>query len=269
VRDVSIEQQPEPMPAPANALLPGRKLKEPDSTFARDLGIIIRNGVRPQVAAAYLGVGTKQWKLWRARSGGVYDELRAAIRAATAHVEVKLMADLAQRSPGAALKGLRRVRDDDEPEPSRRYDRSGVNTIKRALPHLLDRVNDPTITDLTPVEAVAREWKENVVRDCGGVAALTTTRMALITSAVGSLIMLSTIDRYIFDLAATEGLTSRKHRKAWPVVETRARLAESFARQLQMIGLDRVTAPAQDLNSYIAAKYGQNGDVAETPEKET
>src|SRR5437773_1546418 len=83
-----------------------------------------------------------------------------------------------------------------------------VNTLKRALPHLLDRVNDPAITDLSPVESAARDWKENVVRDCGGLTTLTTARLALIASATGSWIILNTIDRYILDLAATEGLTS-------------------------------------------------------------
>src|SRR5439155_17529281 len=120
----------------------------------------------------------------------------------------------------------------------------------------------PAITDLTPVESAAREWKENVISDCGGTNAITTTRMALITACTGSWIILNTIDRYILDLAATEGLTSRKHRKAWPVVETRARLAESFARQLALIGLEKQSAPPMDLNRYIAERYGSNGDVA-------
>ena len=269
VRDVSIEQQPEPMPGPAVSLLPGRRLEAPDARFVADLCTAIRAGARPQVAAAWLGVGKKQWKLWRSRSGGVYDELRDGIRAAVAHLEVRLQADLAKRSPGAALKGLRRVRDDDEPEPSRRYDQSGVNTIKRALPDLLRRIDDPAITDLTPVESAAREWKENVVRDLGGSTTITATKLALVISATGSWIMLSTIDRYILDLAATQGLVSRKHRKAWPVVETRARLAESFARQLQMIGLEKQSAPPMDLNRYIAERYGSNGDVAAPePQKE-
>jgi hypothetical protein len=119
---------------------------------------------------------------------------------------------------------------------------------------LLQRIGDDGVADadLSPVEQGAREWRESVITDLGGRSAITTAKLALITTATGSWIILSAIDHYILSLAATEGLTSRKHRKAWPIVETRARLAESFSRQLALIGLDKQTPPMQSIEDYLA-----------------
>ena len=253
------------LPPPAPSLLPRKGLREPDEKFIADLAQVIRAGARPMTGALWLGVSRPTWRKWRQRSGEPYDALHAAIREATAHLEVKLQAELAKRSPGAALRGLRSIRDQDDDardEPSRRYDKSGVNSLQRAMPHLLERISDDAITDLTPVEQAAREWKEGVIADCGGRQALTHAKLALISSATGSWIILSTIDQYVFALAQTQGLTSKKHRRVWPVVEQRARIAESFSRQLQMIGLERRSVP-QTLDEVIAsakAAQTQNGD---------
>jgi len=168
------------------------------------------------VGAQWLGVSRKTWKLWRQHTGGPYDELRDAVRIATAHLEVKLMSELAKKSLGAALKGLRRVRDDDPEPESRPYHQHGLHTIKRAPPFLVERVNDATIpdVDLSPVEHAARQWRENVISDLGGRDAMTTTKLALLNASVGTWIVLSSVDAYLFQMAAADGLVSRKHRRA-------------------------------------------------------
>src|SRR3989442_10553304 len=77
----------------------------------------IRAGARPVAAARWLGVRKNTWKNWRLRQGEPYDTLRERMRGAVAHLEVKLLADLAKKSPGAALKQLRRP--DDSPDRAR------------------------------------------------------------------------------------------------------------------------------------------------------
>jgi hypothetical protein len=266
---VEHEQQhesasPVEMPAPAVSLLPGRKITEPDKQFVTDIAKCVRSGVRPLVAAQWLGVGRKQWKLWRQRTGGLYDELRDAVRSATAHLEVKLMADLAKKSPGAALKGLRRIAD-DEPEPeSRPYHQHGLHTVKRALPFLLERVNDTAIpdADLSPVEHAARQWRESVISDLGGRDAITTIKLALLDACVGSWIVLSSVDAYLFEMAAADGLVSRKYRKLHAVVEQRARLADSLTKQLLALGLERAAPKLASLDEYVRERYGDgNADA--------
>jgi len=84
-----------------------RAPSEPDAKFIADLTIAIRAGARPSVAARWLGVKKNTWKNWRLRQGEPYDTLRASVRHAVAHLEVNLMANLAKKSPGVALKELR------------------------------------------------------------------------------------------------------------------------------------------------------------------
>jgi len=256
-------EQPEQLPPPAVSLSPERKLSEPDAQFVKDIATCIGAGTRPLTAALWLGATRRQWRAWKHRRGELYDSLRHAVRAATAHLEMRLQADLAKRSPAQALRGLRPIRDDDPEQPaSRSYHASGLYALKRQLPHVLTRIADDTIApdDLSPLEATARQWRDDVIRDLGGVAAITTTKMALLNAATGSMIIQSSIDSYLFALAGTDGLASRKHRRLFPVVEQRMRIADSLTRQLQALGLDRAKTNATDLQQYIAEKYGGNAD---------
>jgi hypothetical protein len=258
---------PVPNVEPATITLPvaTRRLTEPDAKFIDDLCIAIRAGARAQTASAWLGCSKTQWKRWKERTGGMYDELRTRVAQARAHVEVRLQSELAKRSPGAALRELKRTRaerDDEPDDEARRYDRSGYMTISRAVPHLLKRISDDEVTDLTPVESAAKEFREGVIADCGGRAALTHTKLALISSATGSWIILNTLDRFVLDLAQTQGLTSRRHKRVWPVVEARGRLAEGFARTLALIGLEK-RAPERSLSEIIEqekTRTNGNGD---------
>jgi hypothetical protein len=250
--------------------MPGRKLRaEPDAQFIRDIASCIRAGSRPLTAARWLGCSRKQWKRWRERRGGVFDELHEAVQGALLHLEMKLRADLAKRSPAQALKGLRPLRDDNpEPEP-RVYHQSGVHTLKKNLPHVLDRIRDETVSagDLSQLEAAARQWREDVISDLGGRDAMTTTKLALVNATLGSWLLLSTIDGYLFELAGKTGVVNRRTRSVYAVVEQRARIADSLLRQLVALGLDRVSPPTMSLDQYVARRYGQNGDVPDhTPE---
>jgi hypothetical protein len=235
-----VEQHDTP-PAPAVSLLPGRKLTEPDDQFIRDIATAIRAGARPLTAAQWLGVSRKQWRTWKQRTGEPYDTLRAQVRTALAHLETKLQADLAKRSPGAALRGLRRIRDEEPDDAPREYHQSGVHGLRKQLPHMLTRISADTLApdDLSPLEATARQWRESVITDLGGHDVLTTTKLALINAALGSWLLLSTVDSYLMELASTTGVVNRKHRAAFAIVEQRARLADSFVRQLQALGLEK------------------------------
>jgi hypothetical protein len=175
-------------------------------------------------------------------------------------VQVRLQADLAKRSPGAALKEMQRHHDPDEDrDPSRTYERTGYHTVKREMPRLLARISDDTTTDLSPVEAAAKEFRDSLIADQGGRQNLTTAKQALITSATGSWVILQTVDAFIFELAMTRGLVSKRARRTWPIVETRARLADSFARQLGLIGMEKRAAPQTLAEIIEAAKSETNG----------
>jgi hypothetical protein len=243
-----VEQHERPVPAPASS---PRKLSEPDTKFIADLCMAIRAGARVETAALWLGCTRKQWKKWRQRTGGIYDTLRGAIAQAQAHVEVQLQSELARKSPGAALKQLRRVRSDrdDEPEePPRRYDQSGINTLKRQLPDVVARVRDDTLArdNLAPLEVAARDWREGVIRELGGRDTITTTKLALVNATLGSWLLLNTVDGYLMNLEG--GIIDRKHRGLYPIAEQRMRMADSLVRQLQALGLEKQNALPGGIN---------------------
>jgi len=164
---------------------------------------------------------------------------------------VKLQSELARKSPGAALKQLRRVRSDrdDEPEePPRRYDQSGVNTLKRQLPDVLARVSDDTLArdKLAPLEVAARDWRESVIRDLGGRDTITTTKLALVNATLGSWLLLNTVDSYLMRVDC--GIIDRKHKALDPIAEQRTRMADSLVRQLQALGLQKQNALPGGIN---------------------
>jgi hypothetical protein len=138
----------------------------------------------------------------------------------------------------------------------RPYHQHGQGIVSRALPHLMARVIDPHLPteSLSPVERAARDWRQQVLDDLGGLDAVPATKRALLDAATGSMILLASLDAYVFELAGQGGLTNRKHRRVFPVVLDRMRVADGLARQLQALGLDRVERPPVDLAQYLAQR---------------
>ncbi len=150
--------------------------------------------------------------------------------------------------------------------PPRPYHRSGHDTLARALPHLMERVLDLSLSDetLSPVERAARDWRREVLDDLGGLAAVPATRLALLDAAVGTKIVLDSLDRYVFELAVNGGLVNRRNRRAFAIVADRMRVADSLARQLAALGMERHTPLVPSLTEYLAQKKGgRDGSVAD------
>ena len=71
--------------------------------------------------------------------------------------------------------------------------------MERALPYLVERVKDPRVADdaLTPVERGARAWRGEVLHDLGGPEAVSAAKLALVEAALGTKIVLDSLDRYL------------------------------------------------------------------------
>jgi hypothetical protein len=117
-------------------------------------------------------------------------------------------------------------------------------------------VADPSLPEdqLSPVERAARAWRQDVVADLGGVAALPATKAALLDAIVGTKLLLDSIDRYVIELAAQDGLVSRRHRAAFRIVQDRMRVADGLTKQLQALGLDAPAPAPPDLAAYLAKR---------------
>jgi hypothetical protein len=139
---------------------------------------------------------------------------------------------------------------------TRAYHRTGAYPVERALPFLVERVKDPHVADdaLTPVERGARAWRGEVLRDLGGPEAVSAAKLALVEAALGTKIVLDSLDRYLFELAGIDGLANRRNRRAYSIVADRMRVADSLTRQLAVLGIDRVERPPVALQEYLARR---------------
>jgi hypothetical protein len=142
--------------------------------------------------------------------------------------------------------------------PVRPYHRSGEHVVAKAVPFLVERVKDPRVADdaLTPVERGARRWRAEILHDLGGPEAVPAAKLALVEAALGTKIVLDSLDRYLFELADLGGLVNRRNRRACSIIADRMRVADSLTRQLTAVGLDRVTRPPVDLTAYLAQRHG-------------
>ena len=63
----------------------------------------------------------------------------------------------------------------------------------------------------------APEWRREALDDLGGPGGVAASKLALLDTAVGSLVIRHSLDRHLFELAADGGLVNRKHRRSLPV----------------------------------------------------
>jgi hypothetical protein len=92
-------------------------------------------------------------------------------------------------------------------------------------------------------------WKESLLVDLGGPANVSIQKMALVDVAARTKLFLDHIDAW---LVQQESLVNKRKRAILPILRERMSLADSLARVMIQIGLQRVPKPVQDLRSYIA-----------------
>jgi hypothetical protein len=150
----------------------------------------------------------------------------------------------------------------------------GIKTAKRDASFALERVRDDSVPDeqLGPVELGARLWRRDVLENLGGPGAVAPTMSAAVDTVTVSMLCQALVDRYLWEIASTFGVVDGKQRKLLSLVTERARLADSFLRQLQLLGLERRTPKAPTIDEVIAdiaKKNAQDGAApadAEGPE---
>jgi hypothetical protein len=81
----------------------------------------------------------------------------------------------------------------------RPYLASGHLIVAKAMPFLVERVTDPAVpeTALSPLERTVRGWRTEILEDLGGDT-VSAARRAVLDAAVGSKIILSSLDAFLF-----------------------------------------------------------------------
>jgi hypothetical protein len=131
----------------------------------------------------------------------------------------------------------------------------------RQLAHLAQHILAPRWRRRKRAQAALQAGRHikrdsDLARDLGGAEAVTTQQLAIVDLAVKTKLILDSIDAWCF---AQPTLINRRRRSVLPVVRERQQLADSLAKYMNMLGLERRTKPIQSLGDYVASRYSNDG----------
>ena len=109
-----------------------------------------------------------------------------------------------------------------------------LNVLKKAVRNLGSRAIDQRTT----LGKALAQWRKELIEDLGGPEAVSTQKQAIIDLAVHTKLLLDSIDAW---LLKQPSLVNARRRAVLPVVLQRQHLAESLARSLTQLGLERRT----------------------------
>lgn len=118
----------------------------------------------------------------------------------------------------------------------RLYSKHGFCRTKRAIKELGNKAIDRR----TSLGKALASWRENLVRDLGGEAYLTTQQAGIVDLAIRTKLMLDSIRLWIL---AQPSLVDVNRQGLIPVVRERTQLADSLARHFYQLGLERKSKP--------------------------
>jgi len=126
----------------------------------------------------------------------------------------------------------------------------------------LGRLTTRRLDGRSAVAVAVRRWTEDVRRDLGGD--LTCAQGTILEAAAQAWIILTSLDDYI----ARQPTLVTKKRQVLPIVMQRMQIAESLARHLERLGLERrakdVDLAAQFAALHAARRAGDNPNPAST-----
>ena len=118
-------------------------------------------------------------------------------------------------------------------KPSRSHSkRHGLTRLKAAVHGLGSRVIDRRTT----LGKTLAEWRQELIQDLGGPDAVSTQSRAIVDLAVRTKLLLDSVDAW---LLTQPSLVNKRTRALLPVVRERQQLADSLARYLTTLGLER------------------------------
>lgn len=117
---------------------------------------------------------------------------------------------------------------------ARTYSKHGLNTLRKSLKYSRNALTSRRYK----LGRVLWEWRQELVRDVGGEAAISTQQLAVIDLAVKTKLLLDSMDAW---LLTQPSLIDKRRRALLPVVRERQALADALARYMGLLGLERKT----------------------------
>ena len=144
----------------------------------------------------------------------------------------------------------------------RPYTRHGLHAIKA-------RVKVAGLAAIDGRTAAAQgllEWRRDLIADLGGDAAVSAQQRALIEVATRTRLYVDHLDAF---LMSQRSLVNLKRKAVLPVLKERQTLADSLARILGQLGLERKARPIQSLQDYLASKTRERTQADGASARET
>ena len=110
---------------------------------------------------------------------------------------------------------------------------------------------DVWLEELGDVAAPLKAWQDELIEALGGRDQISPQRRALVEMATREYLMLTSIDEFILSMPSYVNKTKRA---LFPILHERTRLADSLAKRLQMLGLERRERRVPSLHEYLEAK---------------
>ena len=133
------------------------------------------------------------------------------------------------------------------PKPKKKHQLSGFWAARRAL----QRFGEHVIDGRSRLAHALDEFRDEIIRDLGGEEAVSRQQRVVIDLVVRTHLMVQSLDNYLLNLGS---LVNRRKRALWPVVRERAQLADSLARYMSILGLEKRKPPEKDLRAYLAER---------------
>jgi hypothetical protein len=110
------------------------------------------------------------------------------------------------------------------------------------------------------------DWQKRLIADLGGVDAVSSAQSALVDTAVRTKALLDHADAF---LLSQKSIINRRSRSFYPIVRERQALADSLARVLGQLGLEKHEPPAGlALESFIERVKPIDDSDDEPPERD-
>jgi len=122
-----------------------------------------------------------------------------------------------------------------------------------AAKHALAKFGSHVIDGRSRVAHALDQFRDELISDLGGPTAVSTQQRVIVDLAVRTHLMVQSLDNYLLSLGS---LVNRRKRCLWPVARERTALADSLAKYMAMLGLQRQAKPVKSLAEYVAEKYG-------------
>ena len=134
----------------------------------------------------------------------------------------------------------------------RSYQKHGLTAAKRNLRTWGERAIDGR----TRTGKALAAWKDALIEDLGGEEQVSAQQLTVLELAARTKVLLDGIDAWLFEQPS---LVNKRDRKLFAVVKERQQLADSLARYMSMLGLER-RAKVYDLTDYVVEQYGADAE---------